>query len=323
MSRLFPPEEVPSILSRATDYITNSSIYRNDNARVVLFSIGTGLALFKTISYTQAILAPLFRRGHDLLTRYGKDSWAVITGASDGIGKGYAFELAKRGFNIVLVGRNKSKLEQVEMNLKLAHPKVETRVVVADFADAYQEGFAEKVLEQVKDLDVSILINNAGTGYIGLYSNMPTKTASDIVLTNALAHALITRVFLPKLALRYNKSAIINTCSFAAASPRPYALLYSSTKAFHDHFSRGLAYEHANIDILSLKPGYVSTKMTRFAETNYRIISVEDHVNVALKDLGSITHTYGHWRHRIEAFFVLNFIAWIGNPYWRRRYNVK
>ena len=323
MSRLFPPEEVPSILSRVTDYITNSSIYRNDNARVILFSIGTGLALFKTISYTQAILAPLFRRGHDLLTRYGKDSWAVITGASDGIGKGYAFELAKRGFNIVLVGRNKSKLEQVEMNLKLAHPKVETRVVVADFADAYQEGFAEKVLEQVKDLDVSILINNAGVSNKGVLHEVPTATITNLILTNCLGHALITRVLLPKLALRYNKSAIINTASLAGSSPRPYVTLYSSAKVFHDHFSRGLAYEYSNIDILSLKPGLVQTKMTNYVDINIKSTTVEDHVSVALRDLGSVSHTYGHWKHRFDAFFVNNLGDLVGNPYWKNRYQIK
>ena len=296
MSRLSSLGGAPTLLSRFTNLITKNPIYRNDNARVALFVVGVSLALFETISYTKAFLAPLFRFNNDILTRYGKDSWAVITGASDGIGKGYVFELARRGFNIVLVGRNQTKLDQVVLDLKLAYPQARTRVVVADFSDAYQEGFAENILEKVKDLDISILINNAGVSAKGLYNEIPTATISNLILTNCLAHALITRVLLPKLAERSNRSAIINTSSLAGSGPRPYVTLYSSSKAFHDFFSRGLAYEHPNIDILSVKSGLVQTKMTDFAKPSFRTITVDEHVKVALRDLGFVTHTYGHWK---------------------------
>ena len=76
----------------------------------------------------------LFRRQLDLSARYGRGSWAVVTGASDGIGAAYCEELASQGFNIALVSRTKAKLEAVEKKCKAAG--VQTRLVVADFSNA-------------------------------------------------------------------------------------------------------------------------------------------------------------------------------------------
>ena len=226
---------------RLQSLLTDNPIYQNKYARLGFFALGVQLVLFKVLSYTKAILTPVLRFHRDLAARYGKGSWALITGASDGIGKGYAFELARRGFNIILVGRNEEKLKTVEKELVLAVPQTQTRIVVSDFVYAYKEGFAEDIHKQVSGLDISILINNVGVaGGSRLLHQLPSETIVNMVMTNCLAHALITRVFLPQLTVRTNRSAIINTSAIAGIMLMPYGTTYSSSKVFHDFLSRGL-----------------------------------------------------------------------------------
>jgi 17beta-estradiol 17-dehydrogenase / very-long-chain 3-oxoacyl-CoA reductase len=279
--------------------ITDNALYQNEYLRLGLFSAGAIFMFLKTLSYTRALLTPLFRFPKDLAARYGKDSWAVVTGASDGIGKGYAIELARRGFNVVLVGRNEAKLKAVAQEVKQNAPQAQFRVVVADFVDAYKEGWAEEIEKQVRDLDVSILVNNAGLGEgRGYFHTVSTGTIRDLVMVNALAHALITRALLPQLLARSSKSAIINTSSIGGSIPAPFNTVYSSTKVFHDFFSRALSYEYPNLDIMSCKPATVLTKMMDVKDAPGGI-TVEEYVTVTLGQLGHVNQTFGHWKHRV------------------------
>jgi len=256
--------------------------------------------LFQIMFKTKDVLYPLLGFKTDLAARYGKNSWAVVTGASDGIGKAFVFELAKDGFNIVLVGRNREKLEGVEKELKSQYQSAQTRIVVEDNTNAPDQGFSQRLVEQVKDLDVSILINNAGIAVTDVYTDIPLSKIKDIVLVNALAPALITRAFLPQLAQR-KKSALITVSSIAADKPKSRQHLYGATKAFVDYLSRGLKDEHSNIDFLSLKPAYVATKMTG-KEVGGIVVAPEKCVRSTLRALGHADSTYGNWKHSIQGF---------------------
>ena len=98
----------------------------------------------------------------DHLKRYGgKGTWALVTGASDGIGLEFCRQLAKDGFNIVLVSRNKSKLEACVAK-EFANLDVKTRIVVADFAGATNMQFYENIMKQVTDIDIGLWVLNAG-----------------------------------------------------------------------------------------------------------------------------------------------------------------
>lgn len=117
------------------------------------------------------------KRNVDTYAKYGRTvsgsapqsekSWALVTGASDGIGLGFCHELARRGFNIVLLSRTKAKLEKAAAELEEKHG-VKTHIVVRDLAKMYTLEHYETVPEEVPaDLDVAIVINNAGTGMPG------------------------------------------------------------------------------------------------------------------------------------------------------------
>ena len=99
------------------------------------------------LQYLFSSLLLLFSTPFNLITRYGQNSWAVVTGASDGIGEGFCYELAKDGFNICLISRTESKLRKVEENIKKINPKVSTKVVVADFKRSSDEGFFDKLMD--------------------------------------------------------------------------------------------------------------------------------------------------------------------------------
>jgi 17beta-estradiol 17-dehydrogenase / very-long-chain 3-oxoacyl-CoA reductase len=87
----------------------------------------------------------LIQKPHDLAKRYGAGSWGVVTGCTSGIGEAYAHDIARRGLNVVLISRTKSKLEKVASDLKASYPDVQTKIVVADFASTNQ-------LEMYKDI---------------------------------------------------------------------------------------------------------------------------------------------------------------------------
>lgn len=108
------------------------------------------------------MLKHFVRTRHDLKKRYGENTWAVVTGASDGIGAEYCRGLALEGFNIALVSRTLSKLQSVEHELRRINPKIQTKIVQADFSGNATQSFYDNIYNQLRGLDISILINNAG-----------------------------------------------------------------------------------------------------------------------------------------------------------------
>ena len=107
----------------------------------------------------------MFLRPPKNLKEYG--SWAIITGSTDGIGKALAFELASKGLNLVLVGRNPSKLEATsnEIRARFGDQQVDIKNVVADFATWSGPEISKAIEGGIKELDVGVLINNAGVSY--------------------------------------------------------------------------------------------------------------------------------------------------------------
>ena len=98
----------------------------------------------------------------DLQERYGKGSWVLVTGASDGLGAEFCRQLAKHGFNIVLVSRTLSKLQTVEKELNSSYPEVKTKLIQIDLSGNCTIDHYRKILDQTADLDISVIIPNAG-----------------------------------------------------------------------------------------------------------------------------------------------------------------
>ena len=152
---------------------------------------------------------------------------ALVTGASSGIGRDMAKELAKRGYNLILVARDEQKLKEVSEEIKNIY-KVEAKVIQKDLSikqnciDLYNE---------VKSEDIDILINNAGFGVHGNFVETNFEKEIKMLETNVMAVHILMKLFLQDMVKR-NSGQILNVSSMAAFSPGPLMAGYYSSKAY-------------------------------------------------------------------------------------------
>lgn len=184
---------------------------------------------------------------------------AVITGASSGIGKAYAIELAARGCDVVLSARSESKLRQLATEITQKY-KVKTYVCPCDLSqpDAFQ-GLVDYTIEH--KLSVDILINSAGFGTYGYFEKLNSEREIQEVTLNTAALVQLTHYFLQGMLAR-KEGVIVNVASTAAFMPCPYSAVYGATKAFVLSFTESLWAEMRDrgVRILALCPGATETE---------------------------------------------------------------
>lgn len=167
----------------------------------------------------------------DLVKRYGR--WAVITGATDGVGLEYARQFAARGLSIVLVGRNEHKLGRVQEELLGKHrDRIQVQTIVADLNNDDAAMYARIQGELLADgKEIGILVNNAGVMYDSpnRFLEQPEGKIFEHIRVNMLAVAMMTRVVLPSMVAR-RKGLVINMSSIAAYQPLPLMGIYSASK---------------------------------------------------------------------------------------------
>ncbi len=183
-----------------------------------------------------------------------RGKWALITGASAGIGVAFAKELAFGGTNLVLTARRKDRLEELARSLA-ANYKINTQVIAADLADS---NAPEKIFAFTKEkgIEIDLLINNAGFGQYGEFPSVEKQRLLAMVQVNCSAVVHLTRLYLPEMIARRRGYVLIlaSTASFQAV---PYISTYAATKAFDLLFAEGLAEEMKpyGIRVCALCPG--------------------------------------------------------------------
>lgn len=195
-----------------------------------------------------------------LRQRYG--DWALVTGASAGIGAEFARALAREGVSCVLVARREDRMKELAAELE-RNWNVQSRVVVSDLTEA---GAAERIADAVDDLDIGILVNNAGAGYAGRFDKQEIAVLRDMITLNCVAPVELTHRFLPQLEER-GRGAIVFVGSAAGRQPIPYLATYAATKAFDNLLGEALWVELADkgIDVTVLMPGPVATEFEAVA----------------------------------------------------------
>lgn len=193
-------------------------------------------------------------------------STALITGASSGIGKAFAIELASRNTNLVLVSRSEKKLHQLAKQLQEKY-QIQVDVIAKDLT---KPGATGEVFEATiaKGLTIDLLINNAGFAEYGDFAERDGERQVNIVQLNVLALVDFTHKFLPGMRQR-RCGGIINVSSLTAFQPMPYISVYAASKAFIVSFSQALWAEnrHHGVRVLVTCPGPVETNF--FTEANF------------------------------------------------------
>jgi short-subunit dehydrogenase len=184
---------------------------------------------------------------------------ALITGASAGIGEGFARHLAKRGYDLVLVARRKERLDALASELT----SVSSEVIEADLCE--QEGLAA-IEERLRAGDIGLLVNNAGFGTFGEFAKLPIEREMEELDLNVRALMRLSHAALGTMIER-RRGGIINVASMAAYQPIPYNATYSATKVFVMHFSEALHEEakQYGVTVSCVCPGPVHTEFQQVA----------------------------------------------------------
>jgi len=229
--------------------------------------------------------------------RYGE--WALVTGASAGIGGEFARALATRGMSCVLTARREDRLRALARELEETC-RVATRVVPADLAAP--DG-ADRLANAVARLEIGVLVNNAGFGYAGRFEKLATDRLRAMVQVNCMAPVVLTSRLLPGMRAR-GRGAILVTGSVAGRQPLPLHGVYSATKAFDLFFGESLWAElrGSGIDVLVIEPGSTATEFQDIAgEVAHPGELPEKVVAVALAALGRQPSVVSGWINWVTA----------------------
>jgi hypothetical protein len=236
-------------------------------------------------------------RPSSLAARYG--GWAVVTGASAGIGAEFARAFARDGVPCALVARRADRLRALAAELEEVH-KVETRVIAADLAAP--DG-PRRVLDALGDLDVGILVNNAGVGYQGAFERQDPERLLQMVRLHCEAPLALTAALLPRLRAR-GRGAILFSGSVAGCQPLPLHAVYAATKAFDNLLGEALWGElrGSGIDVLVLEPGPTESEFQDAAgELPHPGEPADRVVAAALRALGHQPSVISGWYNWIRA----------------------
>ncbi len=217
------------------------------------------------------------------------DRWALITGASSGIGAEFARRLASRGMHLVLTARRKELLEKLAEELHTRHG-TKTEIIAGDLSDAAEP---QRLCEAIaaKGIAIELLVNNAGFGWVGTIQETEQSRMRDLVQLNIAAMTELTYRLLPAM-LERGHGGIINVSSVAAFQPVAYMPAYSASKAFVLHFSEALWAESRDrgVTVTALCPGTTQTDFFDVANVpgwlkKHRFSTPEDVVKAAIKAL--------------------------------------
>uniref|UniRef100_A0A8C5W876 3-ketoacyl-CoA reductase n=1 Tax=Leptobrachium leishanense TaxID=445787 RepID=A0A8C5W876_9ANUR len=254
-----------------------------------------------------------------LKRRYGE--WAVVTGATNGIGKAYAEELASFGINIILISRNREKLQMVSESINKTYG-VKTSFIEVDFNKG-REVFPA-IREALKNVDVGILVNNAGVCYeYPMYeTEVPEDRIWEIINVNVAATTMMVHLVLPGM-LERKKGAIINVASVAARVIFPQFTIYAASKTYLDNLTEALHHEYASkgIFIQSLTPCFVATNMISpmcsFLQRKSIFVTLaKETAYQAVRTIGLTRRTSGSYSHSIQIYLATTLPEWLWLSAW-------
>jgi short-subunit dehydrogenase len=184
-------------------------------------------------------------------------SWAIVTGASSGIGKEFAFQLASKGLNIVLIARRENLLQELSKEIANTY-NVQTKYLVLDLT---HNNFIDQLEIFTQKLDVGVMISNAGGARMGAFVKIPVIDFQNMIQLNVTAQMKISHWFSTRRISEFKKGALLLVSSTTAFQGVPYAADYAAAKAYVLNLGEALNYELKNdgINVTVLIPGPTDT----------------------------------------------------------------
>lgn len=191
---------------------------------------------------------------------------SLITGASSGIGKNMAYYLASKNIDLILVARNKKEMERIKKELN-----VNVKIISLDLT---KEENVYKLYEETKDDNIDILINNAGFGLFGTFTETNLDRELEMIDLNIKAYHILTKLFLRDF-IKKDSGYILNVCSSAGFMAGPRLSTYYATKNYITKLTMAINEElrqaGSNVSISALCPGPVNTNFNKVAHGEFSI----------------------------------------------------
>ena len=277
------------LTKRMDQFITRAASISGDLEQVsgpaakIAISLGCLYIACKTLaSIWRRVLGP-FLVGELKWKEMG--SWAVIAGASYGIGAEYARELAKRGMNVFIIGHDEAGLKDVEMSIKKKYP-VQIKKLKADFSDG-MTGF-NSVREALKGLDIGVLVNTAALDLpAGTFDMMDGGDMKRLVDVNCGTPTVMMSIVLPDM-LRKRRGVIVNFGSFVGEANCPNPTVYPATKTFCHKLTRDLQvwYKDSGVTFQTVIPGVVGSPMAYNLPSSLLIPNPATYTKSLIKTVG-------------------------------------
>lgn len=232
--------------------------------------------------------------------RYGP--WALVTGASSGIGAEFSRQLAQSGLNLILVARRKERLESLAHELE-SRNKVTIKTVPLDLS---QPDFLPSLVSATQAIEVGLLINNAGFGLAGGFLDHDLDRELALLNVNCTAPLVLSHVFGRKMAER-RKGGIIFVSSVSGYIATPFESTYAASKAYELFLAESLGYElgKSGVDVLALCPGSTDTEFHEVAGSRpVAAMPVQPVVALGLKKLGKKPVAIPGWHNRLLVYLL-------------------
>ena len=232
--------------------------------------------------------------------KYGP--WALVTGASSGIGAEFAKQLAERSLNLILLARRKERLDDLASHLEKKN-NVQVKTINADLS---RPDFMSLVYPLIQTREIGLLVNNAGFGIGGYFLENDLQRELALLDVNCRAPLILAHEIGRKMAER-RRGGIIFVSSVSAYLATPFEASYAASKAYDLFLAESLWYElqQQGVDVLSLCPGSTMTEFHEISGTReFAAMAVEPVVALALKTLGKKPSVITGWHNRLLVFLV-------------------
>jgi 17beta-estradiol 17-dehydrogenase / very-long-chain 3-oxoacyl-CoA reductase len=257
---------------------------------------GTGAVV---LSYLTISFLRLFISTKKYPFKPQKDSYAVVTGASDGIGREFALQLAKKGYNLIILARSEDKLKVVQSSIK--ETGRDCIVIPFDFSTTLEQKF-EDLKKKLDSYQVEVLVNNVGVSH-----EMPIAfleedlvIAERIMQVNCHSMMRMTRIVGSQMASN-RKGLILNIGSFSGKVPCGLLAVYAASKAWVSSWTQGLAMElkEKKVHVEHINTYFVQTNMSKIRKSSLMVPTPNAFVKSVLANCGGAISSTPYWSHRI------------------------